>query len=144
MLLRSSAEHGGAFSWTMIQATNVQAGGAQISLPDYHPGAEAQPAVVPGTVLNSLVRNGVYPEPYFGLNNAHEQHLIPDLSETGPDFYTYWFRTEFKMPSSFEGRQVWLELDGINYRATVWMNGKAVGNLAGMFQRGLFNVTAVA
>ena len=27
------------------------------------------PAVVPGTVLTTLVKNGVVPDPYYGLNN---------------------------------------------------------------------------
>src|ERR1700743_94338 len=107
-------------------------------MPDYPLAPGTQPAIVPGTVLNSLVQNGIYPEPYFGLNNAHEQNLIPDLNETEPDFYTDWFRTEFKALKAFQGRQVWLQLDGINYRAEIWLNGKSVGNLAGMFQRGLF------
>lgn len=53
------------------------------------------PAIVPGTVLNSLVHNKVYPEPYFGLNNKITSGLIPDISTAGRDFYTYWFRAGF-------------------------------------------------
>lgn len=101
-------------------------------------------AIVPGTVLNSLVANGTYPEPYFGLNNAHERKLIPDLSDAGADCYTYWFRTEFCLPESYRNRQVWLQFDGINYRAEIWLNGRRLGELAGMFQRGIFNASALA
>ncbi|MDR2682743.1 MAG: hypothetical protein LBB64_02610, partial [Dysgonamonadaceae bacterium] len=43
------------------------------------------PAIVPGTVLNSLVYNKIYPEPYFGLNNKLETGLIPDLYHAGRD-----------------------------------------------------------
>ncbi|HET7624598.1 MAG TPA: glycoside hydrolase family 2 protein [Verrucomicrobiae bacterium] len=141
LVLKSVAGHGGNFNWTIVPITNADAVGPKISTTDFSLPANAQPAIVPGTVLNTLVHNGVYPEPYFGLNNAHEENLIPDLSETGPDFYTYWFRTEFKTPDAFHGKRVWLEFDGINYRAEIWLNGKRVGNLAGMFQRGLFDVT---
>lgn len=45
------------------------------------------PARVPGTVLTTLLENGLYPAPEFGLNN----NLIPDIHEVGNDFYTYWF-----------------------------------------------------
>ena len=30
------------------------------------------PAVVPGTVLSTLVKNGLVPDPYYGLNNKIE------------------------------------------------------------------------
>ena len=138
--LRSPEQHGGAHSWRMIRKQDVAVEGAAFSSPECDT-TDWQPAIVPGTVLNSLVNNGVYPEPYFGLNNAHERKLIPDLSEVGRDFYTYWFRTEFVAPKEFEGRQIWLQFDGINYRAEVWLNGQKLGTLAGMFQRGLFNAT---
>jgi mannosylglycoprotein endo-beta-mannosidase len=140
LLLRSQAGHAGTQKWTMIRRQDVAADGAAISLPGIFTNGWRE-AVVPGTVLNSLVQDGVYPEPYFGLNNAHEQKLIPDLSETNAEFYTYWFRTEFTVPDSYKQKQVWLQFDGINYRAEIWLNGKRVGDLAGMFQRGIFNAT---
>ncbi|MDD2612744.1 MAG: glycoside hydrolase family 2 TIM barrel-domain containing protein, partial [Bacteroidales bacterium] len=100
------------------------------------------PAIVPGTVLNSLVYNGVYPDPYYGLNNKLESNLIPDLYHTGRDFYTYWFRTEFETPSqSYKGKKTWLQVDGINYRAEVWLNGNMVGNIAGMFYQDHIDIT---
>lgn len=135
------SDGGAGHQWVMNRREDVADDGAAISASGY-PASGWKTAVVPGTVLNSLVNDGVYPEPYFGLNNAHEQKLIPDISETGPEFYTYWFRTEFTVPSEFTHRQVWLQLDGINYRAEVWLNVQKVGDLAGMFQRGNFNVTA--
>jgi hypothetical protein len=140
LLLRSSAEHGGAQAWQMSRRQDVPADGATISLLALNAASWLE-AIVPGTVLNSLVHDGVYPEPYFGLNNAHEQKLIPDLSETGSEFYTYWFRAEFTLPDKFKQRQVWLQFDGINYRAEIWLNGQKLGDLAGMFQRGIFNAT---
>lgn len=137
--LHSSQGHGGTASWVMQKAD--QAGdGAAISSPTF--GAKDwQKAIVPGTVLNSLVANGVYPEPYFGVNNKREEKRIPEISEVGSAFYTYWFRTNFKAPKTFAGRRVWLQLDGINYLADVWVNGRQIGSMAGMFKRGLFDVT---
>ncbi len=143
LVLRSQATHGGSATWLMQRAGDARAEGAAISTPGF-PTAGWQNAVVPGTVLNSLVKNGVYPEPYFGLNNAHDFKRIPDLKDAGPDFYTYWFRTEFALTPEFAGRRTMLELDGINYRAEIWLNGQKLGDLAGMFQRGFFDITAVA
>ena len=92
----------------------------------------ALPAIVPGTVLNSLVYDGVYPEPYYGLNNKLESELIPDLYRVGRDFYTYWFRTEFRLDKkAYGGRKIWLQADGINYRSEIWLNGNMVGKLLG-------------
>lgn len=99
------------------------------------------PAIVPGTVLNSLVHNQKYPEPYYGINNKIESKLIPDISETGRDFYTYWFRTDFSVPQSFKGKTVWLQLDGINYRAEVWVNGNLLSTINGMFIQDYIDVT---
>ena len=140
ILLGSQKDKAGIGNWQMIQRDRANGDGAQISQPTFAARAWAA-AIVPGTVLNSLVANGTYPEPYFGLNNAHEKNLIPDISQTGPDFYTYWFRTPFTVPAAFRGKRVWMQFDGINYRAQIWVNGKNLGAMAGMFNRGLFDVT---
>lgn len=139
IMLRSDAFHGGDYQWQIIKHSE-QPDGAAVSVTGYKPSSSYK-AIVPGTVLNTLVHNGVYPEPYYGLNNAREKKLIPDLSETGPDFYTYWFRTEFELAKAFEGRQVIMQFEGINYRAEIWLNGKSIGGMAGMFNRGFFNIT---
>ena len=145
LALRSPEFHKGSNPWTMCQMAKAGAGGDAISQAGYKAADAAawSKSIVPGTVLNSLVANGVYPEPYFGLNNAHEHKLIPDISETGSDFYTYWFRTEFAVPKEFSGKQIWLEFEGVNQKAEIWLNGKLLGELAGMFQRGVFNATSL-
>lgn len=84
----------------MMRADDVASPSETISSPGYD-ASNWLPAIVPGTVLNSLVHNGTYPEPYFGLNNKLESGKIPDISRVGRNFYTYWFRTEFEVPSSF-------------------------------------------
>ena len=65
------------------------------------------PAAVPGTVLTTLVKNGVVPDPYYGLNNKLENKLIPDLSENR-EFYTATFRTKLDVPASYRGRTIWM------------------------------------
>ena len=92
--LDSEIGHQGDYQWKMIKAGDATDPGEKISLSNYAT-ANWMPAIVPGTVLNSLVYNQKYPEPYYGINNKIESKLIPDISETGRDFYTYWFRTDY-------------------------------------------------
>ena len=138
--LDSEVTHHGDYQWKMIKAGDTTDPGEKISSSDY-PTEKWLPAIVPGTVLNSLVYNQKYPEPYYGVNNKLESKLIPDLSQVGRDFYTYWFRTEFAVPQSFKGKNVWLQLDGINYRAEVWVNGNLLSTINGMFIQDYINVT---
>ena len=92
-------------------------------------------AVVPGTVLTTLVANHVYPEPLYGENNRPT--VIPEsLSRT-----SYWYRTTTVVPRAFSGRRVWLNFDGVNYVAEVWVNGARVGDVRGAFARGRFDIT---
>jgi hypothetical protein len=142
VFLRSKNEYNGNYTWKLRKVTEVQAQGSEVSLPSYND-AGWQPAVVPGTVLHSLVRNGVYPDPYFGDNNRKTRQLIPDIAEAGKEFYHYWFRTSFTIPAGFTGKRVWLKFHGINYRCEIWVNGKQVGKMAGMFNDQSFDITGI-
>ena len=85
------------------------------------------------TVLTTLLENHMYPAPEFGLNN----NLIPDIHEVGNDFYTYWFTRQFTINNLPEGRNVWLNFRGINYKAEIFLNGKRINRNTheGMFLR---------
>lgn len=138
--LQSSDGHGGESRWLMKKASEITAGAESLSVYGY--GTDGwMPAIVPGTVLNSLVYNGVYPEPYFGLNNKITSGKIPDISIVGRDFYTYWFRTEFDEVPAGKNEKIWMQVDGINYRAEFWLNGKMVCFISGMFNQQFIDVT---
>ena len=93
-------------------------------------------ATVPGTALTTLVDNHVYPEPLYGENNRPE--MIPEsLART-----SYWYRAVLDVPRTFAGKHVWLNFDGINYSAVVWVNGIQVGTMRGAFRRGTFDISA--
>jgi hypothetical protein len=140
LVLDSAEGHGGAHKWAMKKASDIKESGAALSCAGY--AVEGwMPAMVPGTVLNALVRNQVYPAPDFGLNNKKTQKLIPDLNDVGRDFYTYWFRTEFTLPPAYKGKTVWMRTDGINYRSEIWLNGKLAFCTAGMFCQEFVNVS---
>ena len=119
--------------WEMIEApklhdTNV----AALSEPGVNT-QEWYDATVPGTVLATLVDQGVYPDPYYGLNNLN----IPESLNK----QDYWYRTEFTVPKTFADRELWLNFNGINYYAEIWLNGNYLGHITGAFIRGEFNVT---
>lgn len=69
--LDSEVTHHGDYQWKMMKAGDITDPGEKISLSDY-PTEQWLPAIVPGTVLNSLVYNQKYPEPYYGVNNKIE------------------------------------------------------------------------
>ncbi len=92
-------------------------------------------ATVPGTVLTTLVDQGIYPDPYFGLNNL----AIPD-SLCRAD---WWYRISFHAPQKQAQQEAWLILNGINYKADIWLNGKLAGKMTGAFCRGNFKITSL-
>ena len=138
--LSSQASHHGNTQWRMAKVSDIAERADIISKSGFND-EKWLDAIVPGTVLNSLVFNKIYPEPYYGLNNKIEAGIIPDIANVGRDFYTYWFRSEFEVPESFKNRIVWLRADGINYRAELWLNGTLVGSTKGMFMRNDIDVT---
>jgi hypothetical protein len=106
--------------------------GAQLSRPDFDD-SRWYAAVVPGTVLTTLIARGVYPDPDYGLNNL----AIPD-SLSRQD---YWYRSVFVGPADPEGSDLTLTFEGINYAAEIWLNGARLGAIKGAFIRGVFDVT---
>jgi exo-1,4-beta-D-glucosaminidase len=142
--------------WQMKESSIIGMNGEKISTPGYKL-ENWYPTTVPTTVLGTLVRNGIYPDPYIGMNNMK----IPDVNDafnkrynlanyshlpdgSNPWLRPYWFRKEFKVPGNYSGKVIWLNLDGINYRADVWINGKLVADsteLVGMFKRFRLNIT---
>ncbi|HUX28191.1 MAG TPA: glycoside hydrolase family 2 TIM barrel-domain containing protein [Terracidiphilus sp.] len=122
--------------WQLQDVAKAPQPGAEIASPGFST-AGWYAATVPGTVLTTLVNNRVYPEPLYGENNRPE--VIPDsLART-----SYWYRTLIKIPKSYKNHEVWLNFDGVNYSAVVWVNGVEVGTMRGAFIRGIFDITAV-
>lgn len=119
--------------WLLQDASKVAASGDAVSREDFDTRGWHK-AIVPGTVLTSLVADGTYPDPLYGLNNL----AIPDSLAS----VNWWYRTTITGPAD-DGRKHWLHLDGINYSAELWINGKPLGVMRGAFTRGDFDVTSV-
>ena len=100
--------------WKLAVANRINVTGEMLSETGF-PTSGWYDATVPGTVLGTLVDQGVYPDPYFGLNNLQ----IPESLNK----QDYWYRTEFTVPTTWAGRKLWLDFKGINYYAEIWLNG---------------------
>lgn len=92
-------------------------------------------AVVPGTVLTTLVEQGIAPDPYYGLNNLA---ISDSLCRTD-----WWYRIKFDVDRDMLSSNATLLFNGINYRAEIWLNGRRLGNMAGAFKRGSFRVSDI-
>lgn len=44
-----------------------------------------------GSVLSTLLKNKLIPDPFYGLNNE----MILDIADSGREYYTFWFFTTF-------------------------------------------------
>jgi len=133
-------------------SAKVAAGGETVSQPGFD--ASAWSAItVPNTVVGALVENRTYPDPFFGMNLrtlpgmtypvAKNFSLLP-MSPESPFARGWWYRKEFDLPARLGGRAVFLNFDGINYRANVWLNGQRLGDareIAGAFRRYALDVT---
>ncbi|WP_428329166.1 glycoside hydrolase family 2 protein [Mucilaginibacter sp.] len=125
--------------WKCEKLADVHADGIQVSKINF-PVINWLNATVPGTVLTTLLNNKQIPDPFWGMNNAH----IKDIYDTGRDYYTYWFVKDFNQPIQ-TGKQVYLNLRGVNYSCELYLNGKKVNAQThyGMFLRQRYNITAL-
>jgi len=124
--------------WFLQSSEKVKAGGEQVSQPGFK--IEGwHPAIVPSTIMGTLVQNNIYPDIFVGENLK----AVPEQ----PFQVSWWYRREFVIPPGPGGRNIQLEFDGINYRANIWLNGKKVADAAttfGSFRRFSFDVTGTA
>ncbi len=134
--------------WRLQSSAKVEAAGEALAQPGYDD-AQWYPVEVPKTVLAALVDNGVYPDPYYGLNlkeiPGYEDGRWLVMPEDSPFRVPWWYRVEFEVPQDWKGQFADLHLDGINFQANVWLNGRQVAGsdaVHGMFRRYRFDVTA--
>ncbi len=98
-----------------------------------HPNSAAIPATVPATVLSSYVNVGALPD-----MNYDDNLLMASESFFDGDFiYTRYF----DLPEEIQGKRVFLNFDGINWKAEIWLNGTSMGRIEGAFKRGIFDIT---
>jgi len=139
--------------WAVQSSAKVSGGGEQVSSPGFDASGWYK-TTAPKTVFAVLVENGVYKDPYFGMNLRSipgieypigGQLANLDMPAGSPYAVPWWYRREFEVPKQFKGRTVWMSFRGLNYRAEIWINGKKVAGsdeVVGAFRRYEFDVTA--
>jgi exo-1,4-beta-D-glucosaminidase len=113
-------------SWQLAPAS-VTADGALISSPAFDANATSwMAAVAPHggvTLLAALAQSGQVTAPLYGDNlGALSAHWGARFG--GP----WWYRASFTLPPGVQGSYGELLLDGVNYRANVWLNGKRIAD----------------
>ncbi|WJX13225.1 mannosylglycoprotein endo-beta-mannosidase [Trifolium repens] len=126
--------------WFAARFNEVHFNGTQLTTtnPPSGPTLPWMEALVPGTVLGTLVKNKVVPDPFYGLGNE----AILDIADSGRDYYTFWFFTTFHCKLS-NNQHCDLNFRGINYSADVYLNGHKMVLPKGMFRRHSLDVTSI-
>ena len=98
-----------------------------------HPDAKPLVATVPATVLSSYVNAGALPD----MNHDDNLMLSSESFFNGDFIYT----RSFDVPREMQGKRIFLNFDGINWKAEVTLNGTNLGRIEGAFKRGKFDIT---
>jgi exo-1,4-beta-D-glucosaminidase len=148
----SAAQLRPAGPWKLQSSAKVGAAGEVVSTPGFETGGW-HAITVPNTVVGALVGDGTYPDPYFGMNLRKipgtsypigQRFTLLPMPADSPFKPSWWYRAELDVPASLRGRSFWLHLDGVNYRANVWLNGTRIAgsdDVAGAFRRYELDVT---
>ena len=75
--------------------------------------------------------------------DIHLPHTWNTDAYTEKDYYrgTGWYRRRITLPKDWEGKQVFLKLDAASKAATLFINGKNIGEHAGGYTACTFNIT---
>src|SRR5580692_7437863 len=138
--------------WDLQSSAKVEAKGEVVSTLAFAPHGWHN-VTVPTTVVAALVKDKTLPDPIFAMNlrqfdgvtypiggNFSNVAMQPD----SPYAVAWWYRKQFAAPATLNGRTVWLNFRGINYRANVWLNGKQIASsndIAGAWRTYELNVT---
>ena len=87
---------------------------------------------MPGNVELDLVRAGELPEPYVGSNIRGLRPL---------ETHEWWYARTFQAPQAPAGTRWALVFEGLDTLATVWLNGKQVGQSDNMLIEQRFEVS---
>src|SRR2546425_8270110 len=141
--------------WAIQSSAQVKEKGDVVSQVAFQP-RDWYPAKVPSTIAGTLVDNKVYPDPFVGMNlrlmpgcnyPIGANFSLRPMPEDSPFRVSWWYRTEFHLPAGYRDRNIWLHLDGVNFRANVWLNGKQIAasdQVAGTFRLHELNIRDLA
>jgi exo-1,4-beta-D-glucosaminidase len=141
--------------WTLQSSCKVDRKGEFLSTPGFQAKGWYD-VTVPTTVFAALLKHRVFPDPGFGMNlrsvpgvtypvGANFSNLA--MAQDSPYLVPWWYRKQFVLPVSYQGKTIWLSFGGINYRANIWLNGKQIAksdDVAGAWRTYQLNITDVA
>ena len=113
--------------WTLAHFPMDKGEEAGIQNPEYS-GAGLQNITVPTEV--QLVQ---------GLSGLEIYRQLPEISLLNKK--EWWFRRQVGVPPSMLGKRICLVFDGVDYFASVWLNGKFLGSHEGVYTGFSFDVT---
>lgn len=130
--------------WRLQSSAAVEGGGEVVSSPTFEPMGWC-PARVPSTVVGALVEGGALADPLRGMDLRRlpgmgyaigENFVTLEMPPDSPFRPGWWYRTTLAVDALAAGQHTWLRLDGVNYRAEVWVNGQRIdgGELQGTFR----------
>ena len=121
--------------WKLQRASEVSGSGEEIAAANYDPSGWII-ATVPGTVATS----------YFNIGAIPDIRYDDDQLQISESFFLsdFWYREAFELPDSFDGKDLVLNFDGINWKADIYFNGAYAGHIDGAFTRGRFDITSLA
>ena len=141
--------------WAIQSSAEVHQNGSVLSTAAFQPSGW-HAATLPSTVFHALVQDHTYPDPYFGMNLRSAPGVSypigvnfsnSPMPADSPFNRSWWYRSAFRIPEDYRGKTVWLAFDGLNFRATVWLNGRRIASAdktAGAWRLFEFDITAAA
>lgn len=138
--------------WLLQSSEKLSKHGEVISTVDFIPEGW-YPVDVPTTVVNGLVQNKVFDNPYYGTNLKSLPGYKHGINQNFVNYYkpddspfrkSWWFRKEFVVDKELSEKEFWLHFKGINYSANIWVNGRRIAGsdyVIGAFRRYWFNIT---
>jgi len=141
--------------WKLQSSRKVSGTGEAISSQGYSTGGWYT-ITVPTTVVAAQVASGEFKDPYFGMNlrqlpgmtypiGLNSFSNLP-MEKDSPYAVSWWYREEFQLPAEYAGRTVWLNFQGINYRANIWLNGRKLADsreVAGAYRTYEFDASTI-
>ncbi|WP_066320993.1 discoidin domain-containing protein [Bacillus sp. FJAT-29814] len=106
-------------NWQIQSSAVAIEDGAAISTNGYNSNGWYN-TTVPNTVMGALVDAGDIEDPFI-----HDRISRTDEARFN---VPWWYRTEFTLPASEQGKKIQVNFQGIGYQADIWVNGKKIAD----------------
>jgi exo-1,4-beta-D-glucosaminidase len=105
--------------WQIQSSANATEDGAAISTNSYKKDGWYN-TTVPNTVMGALIDAGDIEDPFI-------QDRISRTDESRFNV-PWWYRTDFTLPATEQGKKIFVNFQGIGYQADIWVNGNKIAD----------------